>query len=167
MSAAPAIILGIDPGYGRMGYGVVESRAGKLTCITYGCIETPKTLDLPNRLLAIAVALRDLIREHKPTIAAIETIRFAQNQTTGIQVAEARGVALVTLAEHQVPILELTPLAVKEAMTNYGHAEKRQVQQMVRQLLSLPNIPKPDDAADALAIALAAEPQLRFLLATR
>ncbi len=155
-------ILGIDPGVARMGFGVIENSSGTTTCVTFGCLTTSKDVALPERLFSLQTEVRRLIREHQPTAVAVETIRFAQNTTTGIAVAEARGVVLAAIAEAHLPIIELTPLDVKQALTSYGHAEKSQIQFMVRQVLKLKETPEPDDAADALAIALAAEPRLKL-----
>lgn len=155
-------ILGIDPGIARMGYGVIESTGGETRCITYGCLTTPKTLPLPERLGSLKVDLERLLKTYEPDVVAVETIRFAQNQTTGIAVAEARGLVLAIAAQAGREIIELSPLEVKQALTSYGHADKKQVQFMVRQVLKLNESPKPDDAADALAVALAAEPRIRL-----
>jgi len=155
-------ILGIDPGVACLGYGIIESKNGTTTCVTFGCLTTPKTSPLSERLLSLLTNVRRLRSEYKPEAVAVETIRFAQNTTTGIAVAEARGVVLAAVAEVHLPIIELTPLDVKQALTSYGRAEKSQVQFMVKQVLKMKEIPRPDDAADALAIALAAEPQLKL-----
>ena len=160
-------ILGIDPGIALLGYGVIDCTRGVSTCVTYGCLTTPKTLPLPERLYALSVGIRQLITDHKPTVVGVETIRFAKNETTGIAVAEARGVVLAAIAEARLPIIELTPLEVKQSLTSYGHADKKQVQYMVKQILKLKETPKPDDAADALAVALATEQLYRFQTKTK
>ncbi len=147
-----------------MGYGVIENTDGQTTCVTFGCLTTSKDVALPERLFSLQTEVRRLIREFKPAAVAVETLRFAQNTTTGIAVAEARGVVLAAIAEAHLPLIELTPLDVKQALTSYGHAEKSQIQFMVRQVLKLKETPEPDDAADALAIALAAEPRLKLKL---
>ena len=156
--------LGIDPGVARTGYGVIERVNGKTRCLTYGCITTPQTLPLADRLQALAVAMRELLKAYLPSLVGVETLIFAQNTTTGMAVSEARGVILLTIAEAGVSLLELTPLQVKQALTPYGRADKRQVQTMVQRILQLTTLPKPDDAADALAIALAAEQMQTTLL---
>ncbi len=154
-------ILGIDPGVALLGYGVIEGENGNTTCVTYGCLTTPKNMALAERLSSLMNDLRKLLDEYKPDVVAVETIRFAQNQTTGIAVAEARGLILAIAAAAGKEIIELSPNEVKQALTSYGHAEKSQVQFMVKQVLKLNETPKPDDAADALAIALAAEPRFK------
>ncbi len=149
------IVLGIDPGIATTGYGVVrEERNGDFTALTCGVIETPKTDPLPKRLNALHQRLRDLIVEWKPAECAVEELFFAANAKTAIVVGQARGVILLTIYESGTPIHEYTPLQVKQAVSGYGQADKRQMQEMVRILLRLATIPKPDDAADALAIAV-------------
>lgn len=155
-------ILGIDPGFALLGYGVIEGESGNTKCVTFGCLTTPKTLALPERLASLMNDLRRLLDEYRPDVVAVETIRFAQNVTTGIAVSEARGLVLAVAAAAGKEVIEITPSEVKLALTSHGHAEKAQVQFMVRQVLKLKETPKPDDAADALAIALAAEPRLRM-----
>lgn len=149
-------VIGIDPGVGRTGYGVIEEQGGRVKCITYGCISTPKTLPLHKRLQILAKAIRKLLKTYPSSAVGVETIIFSKNVTTGIAVSEARGVLLYIIAEANMPIIELTPLQVKQALTTYGRADKSQVLFMVRKLLNMKTIPRPDDAADALAIALAA-----------
>ena len=153
-AAGSMIILGIDPGFGRMGYGVLRVERGVERMVTCGVVETPKG-DLAPRLLAIRDGLRDLFATHHPDRVAIERLYFSKNVKTAIDVAQARGVIVLTCAEAGVPIVEPSPQDVKMAVTGYGAAEKPQVQEMVRVLLKLTAIPKPDDAADALAIAFA------------
>ncbi|PJE75959.1 crossover junction endodeoxyribonuclease RuvC [Candidatus Uhrbacteria bacterium CG10_big_fil_rev_8_21_14_0_10_48_11] len=155
-------VLGIDPGYGRMGYGVVETKNGIAHCLTYGCIETPATMVLPDRLYAIHRAVVELVREYTPRLVGVETILFQKNVKTAIAVAEARGVVLSAVAAAGVAVVEVTPTEVKQALTGYGKAEKQQVQYMVKQLFRFTKVPKPDDAADALAVAIATEGQGRF-----
>lgn len=147
-------MLGIDPGYGRMGYGVVYSLKGELTCPTYGCLETPASLPLAERLYAVGQAVTELIKTYAPDVVGIETLFFQKNVKTAIAVAEARGVILAACAAAAVPIIEVSPTHIKQALTSYGKAEKQQVQYMVRHILHFKEIPKPDDAADALAVAL-------------
>lgn len=149
-------ILGIDPGYHRCGYGIIEHNANKSTIVEYGCIETDSSLALAERLLIIQKQLDQLIKKHQPDKIGIEEIFFAKNTKTALKVASARGVILLTAAKSKAQIIELTPNQVKLAITGYGGADKRQIQEMVKLMLKLAEIPKPDDAADALAIALTA-----------
>jgi len=148
------IVLGIDPGTAITGYGVVSERDQQATAIAYGAITTASDLPLPDRLVAIHRELDQLIRQYRPDQAAIEQLFFNKNVRTALAVGHARGVVMLTLAQAGVPMVEYTPLEVKLAVSGNGRADKRQVQQMVTLLLNLDKIPKPDDAADALAIAL-------------
>jgi len=149
------LYLGIDPGIGITGYGLIEEkRDGALSAVAYGVIETPKTHTLVRRLQTLRDELRALIATWSPAEAGIEAIFFATNARTIIPVAQARGVALLTLADAGLAIGEYTPLQVKQAVSGYGQADKRQMQEMTRLLLQLPGLPKPDDAADALAVAI-------------
>ena len=149
------IVLGVDPGIAITGYGVVcEEQDGRISALTYGTIETPKTDNLPARLLALRRQLIILLEQWRPTESAVEALFFATNVKTAMTVGQARGVILVTLEEAGVPIGEYTPLQVKQAISGYGQADKKQMQVMVQMLLALDKIPKPDDAADALAIAI-------------
>jgi crossover junction endodeoxyribonuclease RuvC len=150
------IIIGIDPGYGRVGYGVISVSNACATCISYGCIETLSALALPDRLHSIYNELSSLIKEVQPDCIAVEKLYFTKNVTTGIDVSQARGVILLTARLQGIPIFEFTPLQVKQAATGYGKADKAQLQKMVTLLLRLKKIPTPDDAADALAVALCA-----------
>ena len=147
-------ILGIDPGVATVGFGVIESNRGAQQMIQYGAITTSAGLPLANRLLQIAADLEQLIVQFRPDEIAIEELFFSKNITTGIAVAHARGVLLYTAERLQIPIYEYTPMQVKQAVAGYGLAEKHQVMDMTRRLLKLKAIPKPDDAADALAIAI-------------
>jgi len=147
-------ILGIDPGTATTGYGIINSDRNKLTLIEYGCIKTAKTDKPEARLLEIFQDLTKLIKKHKPGRVVIEKLFFLSNVTTAMAVSQSRGVALLAAAINQVPIVELTPLQVKNSLTNYGKADKKQVQHMVKTLLDLNSVPKPDDAADALALAI-------------
>lgn len=147
-------ILGIDPGTGRLGFGVIDLVKGKPHLVDGGVITTEKNSPEPSRLVIIFDELSALIAQHNPDIVAVEKLFFAQNVTTAINVAQARGVILLCAERHSVPIHEYTPLQIKMALTGYGRASKQQIQEMVRVLLSLQEVPKPDDAADALAIAL-------------
>lgn len=148
-------ILGIDPGLAIVGWGVVE-RVNGMTFrpIAYGSINTPAHTTVSSRLALIYKNINHIIEKYKPDEMAIEELFFTNNQTTGIAVAEARGVILLSAEEHGIPIAEYTPPQVKQAVVGYGNAEKRQVIAMVTSLLRLPAPPKPDDTADAIAIAL-------------
>jgi len=148
------IIAGIDPGTARIGYGFIEKTPNKTELIKYGCIETSPEFSTAERLNKLDKELTKVIKKYKPDKAAVEDIFFFKNLKTVIKVSQARGVILVRAAKMKIPIYEYTPLQVKQAVTSYGRAEKKQVQQMVKLLLNLKEIPKPDDAADALAIAI-------------
>lgn len=148
------IILGIDPGYATVGFGVIKSEGSKNTAIDYGIITTPKNDAFPKRLKHIADCIKQLINEHKPDAISIEEIFFQNNRKTAIFVAEARGAIIVSCMDCNKMLYEYTPLQIKQAVTGYGRADKNQVQQMVKALLGLQQIPKPDDASDALAVAL-------------
>ena len=147
-------ILGIDPGVAIVGFGVIESDRAQQHMIQYGAITTAAGLPLATRLVQIATDLEQLIIQFRPDEIAIEELFFSKNITTGIAVAHARGVILYTAERLQVPVYEYTPMQVKQAVVGYGLAEKHQVMDMTRRLLKLKAIPKPDDAADALAIAI-------------
>lgn len=148
------IILGIDPGIAIVGYGVINSERGNHTVVDYGVITTPKELTTPLRLKMIADGLDKLIDKYHPDAVSIEELFFATNAKTAIIVAEARGVILLTVINKCGKLYEYTPLQIKQAITGYGRADKPQMQSMVKMLLHLQQIPKPDDAADALAVAL-------------
>ena len=149
------VILGIDPGYAIVGYGVIEKdERGRIKCIDYGTIETPTEESFPVRLAIIADGMKALIAKYKPDNIAMEELFFNNNITTGIAVAEARGVLLCTAVQECGELYEYTPLQIKQAITGNGRAEKKQVQYMTVAILGLKSIPKPDDAADALAVAL-------------
>ena len=147
-------ILGIDPGIATIGFGLVEADRGKVAMLNYGVISTPAGLPLSKRLYQIDQDMEELIAKLKPDVIAIEELFFNTNITTGIAVAQARGVIICTAHKLGVKISEYTPLQVKQAVVGYGKAEKRQVIAMVTSLLNLPKPPKPDDVADAVAIAL-------------
>lgn len=147
-------ILGIDPGIARMGYGVIESTGNRARPIAFGCIETAASLSVATRLQIIYRDLSDIIAQHEPSVMAVEQLFFNRNTTTAFVVGEARGVAILAAANHDMECVEYTPMQVKLAVVGYGKAEKSQVQEMVRTLLNLSEKPKPDDTADALAIAL-------------
>ena len=149
------IFLGIDPGTAITGYGFVnEKPAGDLEIVSYGVITTSSKLSLDKRLLKIYIELKELIALHQPSLGAVENLFFQKNVKTALSVGHARGVVLLTLAECNIPVESYTPGEVKQAVTGYGGADKRQVQHMVQALLDLAEIPKPDDAADALAVAI-------------
>ena len=149
------LALGIDPGTATTGYGLVRDLPdGSLRIVDFGAILTPPGLAMPERLLMLFEKLEETILLHRPDGSAVEKLFFARNVTTAMTVSQARGVILLSLAKHAVPVSEYTPLEVKQAVVGYGGAEKKQVQQMVQVLLGLKSIPKPDDAADALAIAI-------------
>ena len=147
-------ILGIDPGVATVGFGVIDSERGTQKMIQYGAITTSAGLPLATRLVQIAQDLEQLITQFQPDEIAIEELFFSKNITTGIAVAHARGVILYTAERLRVPVYEYTPMQVKQAVVGYGLAEKQQIMDMTRRLLKLKTIPRPDDAADALAIAL-------------
>ena len=148
------IILGIDPGLATLGWGVIESERGRQRLINYGCILTTPQQRFPDRLKQIGEDMRGLLQLYKPDEIAFEELFFSKNITTGIQVAGARGVALAACQSYTDRLFEYTPMQIKQAITGYGNAEKKQMQQMVRMRLGLTEIPKPDDAADAVACAI-------------
>jgi len=147
-------IIGIDPGTGILGFGVVDVARGKTTMVTAGVITTPAHTPIDERLEEIFDGLTDIIRETKPSVMSIEKLFFSQNVTTAISVAQARGVAMLTGRKARLPIAEYTPQQIKQTLTGYGKADKKQVQEMVRLQLGLKDVPKPDDCADALAAAI-------------
>ena len=146
-------ILGIDPGYGRIGYGILDKVGNKFKMIKYGVIYTDKSLPLTKRLNQIYDEIINLIEEFKPDESSVEELFFFRNVTTAIQVGEARGVILLALERNKVPIFEYTPYQIKQAVTGYGRAEKGQIQRTLKIFLNLEKTPTPDDAADALAAA--------------
>ena len=147
-------ILGIDPGIGRTGWGVIETQNSKLKTKNFGCIETPVGMDIEKRLQILYEEISRIITEEKPNALAIEELFFNTNAKTALVVGQARGVVLLAASQNNLPLGVYTPLQVKIAATGYGRAEKGQVGQMVKTILKLPSIPKPDDTADALAIAI-------------
>ena len=164
-------ILGFDPGYGRLGFGLIEFPplskrglggvagrvvAGRVVAVAYGVITTASGRKTQDRLLEIKNDAESLIKAHKPNLIAIEELFFAKNVTTALKVAEVRGVLLMLAAEHGIAVQEVKPVEVKMALTGYGKADKRQMQAMVKTVFGLSKVPKPDDAADALAIAWSA-----------
>jgi len=148
------VFLGIDPGTAITGYGLIREDGESLQAIAQGAITTPSDWGLPRRLVDLHRQLSDLIVLHRPVSAAVEQIFFNRNVRTALAVGHARGVILMTLAQAGLPVTEYTPLQVKQSVTGYGRADKKQIQEMVRILLGLPDIPRPDDVADALAIAI-------------
>lgn len=148
------IILGIDPGTAALGYGIVEKTGSRLRAIDYGRFETSPDSPMPERLLAIHTLLDELISLHQPAVVAVERLFFSKNAQTAMAVGQARGVVLLTAAQHGRPVREATPNEVKSAIAGYGAADKEQVQRMVQLVLGMPELPRPDDAADALAIAV-------------
>ncbi|MBN1777483.1 MAG: crossover junction endodeoxyribonuclease RuvC [Clostridiales bacterium] len=148
------VILGVDPGLAALGWGVIEHKQNKQTLVGFGCIITPPDLAFPKRLLRIQTEFREIIQKHAPDEIAFEELFFSRNVTTALTVGAARGVCVTHAAEYTGNVYEYTPKQVKQALTGYGHADKKQIQEMVKLLLSMDAIPKPDDAADALAVAL-------------
>lgn len=148
------IVLGIDPGTARLGYGVIDAAGGTPAMIDFGIAETHSTSTMPERLLQIYSNIRLLLAEHEPDVMAVEKLFFARNVTTALAVGQARGVVLLAAAERGIPVREYSPSEIKHSIVGYGKAEKSQIQEMVRIILGLDQIPRPDDAADALAIAV-------------
>lgn len=150
------IILGIDPGIADTGYGVIEAgRAVSYRCLAYGSIKTPAKMALPERLLMLHQELSTIIETHQPQLVCVEDLFFAKNAKTAMIVGQARGVILLTCQLNNLKIATLTPMQIKQAVAAYGGADKKQIQRMVMLILGLKEIPKPDDAADALAAAIA------------
>jgi crossover junction endodeoxyribonuclease RuvC len=147
-------VLGIDPGTAITGYGLVEEVRGDLKLLAFGVIRTPANQPLPRRLQLIYRAVSDLAQEWEPEAAAVEELFFSRNVRTAMSVGQARGVTLLALADAGLDVAEYTPLVIKQAVTGYGSADKAQMQEMVRLLLELAEVPRPDDAADALAVAI-------------
>jgi crossover junction endodeoxyribonuclease RuvC len=160
------IILGIDPGLANTGWGVVEAQGNRFRCLGYGCISTPADEQLAQRLDAVHTSLVSVIRKHVPAECAIEKLFFNVNVRTAFATGQARGVALLATAEARLPVCEYGPSEIKQAVVGYGSADKAQVQFMVRTILGLQDVPKPDHAADALAVAIChANSRGRHLLA--
>lgn len=147
-------ILGIDPGYATVGFGILDYQGAAFQTVEYGAILTEAETDFSERLAQIYDDMCYLLEKYRPQVLSIEKLYFNTNKTTGIMVAEARGVILLACAKKQIPVFEYTPLQVKSAVVGYGKAEKMQVMDMTRRILRLAEIPKPDDAADALALAI-------------
>ena len=148
------IVLGIDPGTAALGYGIVDATAGRVREVDHGCLVTSPDSSLPERLLAIHALVDELIALHEPALLAVERLFFSRNVQTAFAVGQARGVVLLAAAQHGLPVREATPNEVKSAIAGYGAADKEQVQRMVQLVLAMPDRPRPDDAADALAIAV-------------
>ena len=148
------VILGIDPGLATLGYGVLETQGDRRHMIQFGTVTTPAGVAMPYRLRAIAQGVRQLMDVYQPDEVAFEELFFSKNITTGMAVSMARGVALATVVERTDKLYEYTPMQIKQAVTGYGGADKHQVQLMVKMLLGMKDIARPDDAADALAVAL-------------
>ncbi|KPL81156.1 crossover junction endodeoxyribonuclease RuvC [Herpetosiphon geysericola] len=147
-------IIGIDPGTAIMGWGIIEADGSDLSMVAYGAFTTPAKQPLPDRLVSIYNDLAHVLAEYRPVVAAVEELFFAKNVTTAMAVSHARGVALLALRQAKLPIFEYKPLSVKQAVVGYGNADKKQMQHLVQMTLNLDHIPKPDDAADALAVAM-------------
>jgi len=147
-------IIGIDPGYAIVGFGVIEYNSAKFNVIDYGAVTTPADMDFNSRLLEIYNDICYILDKFRPDYLAIERLYFTSNQKTAIDVAQARGIVLLAARQRNIDIFEYTPLQVKQSVTGYGKAIKKQVQEMTTRILKLPEIPKPDDTADALAIAI-------------
>ncbi len=150
------IVMGIDPGTAMCGYGLVSREGSVVRMVDYGCIQTSSAQPLPERLLLIHQAVSDLLGEHRPAWIGVERLFFNKNVQTAFAVGQARGVILLAAAQHGVPVLEFGPHEVKMAVTGYGRAQKDQVQRMVQAVLGMTVLPRPDDAADALAVAICA-----------
>lgn len=148
------IVLGIDPGYALMGWGVVEQNGGRMRLLGYGCVETRAGVPMQHRLRTLQLGVRDLVNIYKPDDVAFEELFFARNVTTALMVGAARGAAIIAAAEYTENLYEYTPMQIKQAVTGWGKADKKQIQQMVKLLLNMEEIPKPDDAADAIACAI-------------
>ena len=158
-------ILGIDPGYGITGFGLIEAQRGSAQLIKCGAITTPAGMDFSARLEIIYEDMRQLLEAARPEAVAIEELFFGQNVTTGIGVAQSRGVILLAIQQAGLPVFQYKPMQVKQAVVGYGNATKHQVQDMTKRLLRLEKLPKPDDAADAIAIALCHGRSITSLLA--
>ncbi|MBT4936472.1 crossover junction endodeoxyribonuclease RuvC [Candidatus Peregrinibacteria bacterium] len=150
----PVTILGVDPGFALVGWGIIEGIHDKLKVKSYGCIETDKELPLEKRLAIIYKELTKIINKYKPEVVAIEELFFFKNAKTAIPVSQARGVIMLAAEQSKAQVQEFTPLQVKQATCGYGRADKTQIQKMIKIILNLKTVPKPDDAADALAIAV-------------
>ena len=148
------IVLGIDPGYALMGWGVVESEGSRLRLVGYGCVETRAGVPMQHRLRTLHLGVKDLVRIYHPDDVAFEELFFGHNVTTALMVGAARGAAIIAASEYTENLYDYTPMQIKQAVTGDGRADKKQVQQMVKLLLKMESIPRPDDAADAIACAI-------------
>jgi crossover junction endodeoxyribonuclease RuvC len=156
------IILGIDPGTATTGFGIINYERNRFECLTYGTIKTLSSESSGERLKQIHSSLNEIIKEYKPEMASIESLFFFKNLKTAMPVSQARGVIIFTVSSNNIPFLEFTPLQAKISVTGYGKAQKNQVQEMVKRILNLEKIPKPDDAADALALAICCANNMKF-----
>ncbi|MDI6783100.1 MAG: crossover junction endodeoxyribonuclease RuvC [bacterium] len=147
-------ILGIDPGFARLGFGVIEQQNNQIRMVDFGCIQTTAQRSFPQRLYQIHQELTDILVKYSPDVVVVEELFFSKNVKTAIQVGQVRGVVILTAVQNGIEVKEYTPLQVKLSVVGYGRATKDQIQKMVKGLLRLPQIPKPDDAADALAVAI-------------
>jgi len=147
-------ILGLDPGLAILGFGIIDEEGNKLKLVDYGIINSEPDITFPERLKLLYDDLDFLINRYKPDIVAVEELFYNRNATTAIKVAQARGIQVLCCQQHDLPLYEFTPLQVKQTITGYGRADKKQVQLMVKNLLNMDHIPQPDDAADAIAIAI-------------
>lgn len=147
-------ILGIDPGYAILGWGVLDYTGNRFKTVAYDSLLTDAGVPMPDRLRSLYLGLEDIIRRYQPDECSIEELFFNRNVTTAIGVGEARGVAMLACADHDIPVFEYTPMEIKVALTGYGKAEKKQMQMMVKTILNLNEVPKPDDTADAVAAAI-------------
>lgn len=147
-------ILGLDPGLAILGFGIIDEEGNKLKLVDYGIINSEPDITFPERLKLLYDDLDFLINRYKPDIVAVEELFYNRNATTAIKVAQARGVQVLCCQQHDLPLYEFTPLQVKQTITGYGRADKKQVQLMVKNLLNMDQMPQPDDAADAIAIAI-------------
>lgn len=147
-------IIGFDPGLADTGFGIIEVQGSRIVCLEYGSIKTPAKMELSVRLLEIYKKVSELLKKYKPERAGIEKLFFSKNVKTAMAVGQARGVILLALAEAKLSAVEFTPNQVKQAVSAYGSASKTQIQRMVQVILNLPELPRPDDAADALAVAI-------------
>lgn len=156
------IILGIDPGLATTGFGLIEVKQNKLFLIEAGCVRTSAGKDYPERLIKIYQALKKIIKKHRPEKIAVEEIFFAKNVKTAMKISEVRGIILLLARQLGIPSYQYTPLQIKQALSGYGRAEKIQIQKMVKTILNLREIPKPDDVADALAVAITCAQTIHF-----
>ena len=155
-------VLGLDPGLAIMGYGFVDGNGQQLHPLAYGVVRTPAHTPIAERLVRLHDELSQLLAQYRPDVAAVEKLFFDNNARTAMKVGEARGVLLLTLAQAGVPVAEYTPMQIKQAITGYGGADKRQIQQMIALLLDLASVPTPDDAADALAVSVCHHHSMRW-----